>query len=640
MMRKLPLIFSGLFFALPAVAQEAEPTAPPANEKVEMKEETPAAKPEGPQPNSAPTAISQPATDAEPPPPPPAKAATASAVTTVSGPAVVANDDSWKFEYHGYIRAPMRVGMGKRDKPGDGQSGTTFHSPIIPDDQYLGWQSTPHNKTDWAELYLSLGNSWAKGTVSIQGYNFADSSFSNPTTQLGIADGYIDLTPDLGYENVRLAWRVGAFSNKYGSAGKYDAGEYDTYMFGRIHNAGEALHIDYDIDENNSLWFEHGIGFRKPDPNQFNNSRFTLLNHAHVGFKHTEAMQFTAHYLSSWTQEEERNADPGVPVDNTGASLPNKVPRNAATSITGVPDGKMWVAGVDARFDLSAFGYFYAAYSHVGLKDAVTVGRAIEVIHASGGGEFGLGIVDNYLGPSCVDTQFHDSPGLHGAQYYPQPAGFSPTRPCSMGNGSVDTLLAQYEFSLTNFLQQSSGGQKFWGDGSDLYLKLYGMYNKVKSTDDYKVNDGIHKLKFGADLAYSILPWLTAAVRFDRLQPNSKVPEQSFAILSPRLVFKSKWNTHEAITIQYSRYLYNQRECASHPVMAANSAGGVANPAAGSPADGVDYIPGEERCVQPPSSPVPPDGFGASYVQQTGQRGAPTTRPDVNVFKIEATMWW
>ena len=53
-----------------------------------------------------------------------------------------------------------------------------------------------------------------------------------------------------------------------------------------------------------------------------------------------------------------------------------------------------------------AFGYFYAAYSHVGLDNAVTVGRAIEVIHASGGGEFGLGVVDNYLGPSCVSTQF------------------------------------------------------------------------------------------------------------------------------------------------------------------------------------------------------------------------------------------
>ena len=191
-----------------------------------------------------------------------------------------------------------------------------------------------------------------------------------------------------------------------------------------------------------------------------------------------------------------------------------------------------------------------------------------------------------------------------------------------MGNGKVDTLLAQYEFSLTNFLQQSSGGQKFWGDGQDLYLKLYGMYNKVHS--DYAPTDGIHKLKFGADLNYSILPWLSAAVRFDRLQPNSRVPEQSFQILSPRLVFKSNWNTHETITLQYSRYMYNQRECA----------GGV------TPADGVVLEPGEDKCVQPPSSPVPPDGFGAGWPAQSLQRGAPTTRPDVNVFKIEATMWW
>lgn len=621
-MRKLPLILSGVFFAFPAAAQEG---APPADEKVELKDTTPAAKPGG-APQSRPTEVpEQPAAAAadasEAKAGAPAKATVTSApVTAVSGPAVVVNDDSWKFEYHGYIRAPMRIGMGKRDKPGPGQSGTTLHSPIIPDDQYLSWQSSPHNKTDWAELYLSLGNSWAKGTVSIQGYNFADAGFSNPTTQLGIADGYVDLTPDLGYENVRLAWRVGAFSNKYGSAGKYDAGEYDTYMFGRTHNAGEALHIDYDIDENNTLGFEHGVGFRKPDPSHFNNSRFTLLHHAHVLFQHTPAIQISAHYLNSWTQEEERSADPGVPVGPNGESVAYTAPRAAATSITGIPDGKMWVAGLDARLDLGAFGYFYAAYSHVGLDNALTVARAIEVIHSSGGGEFGLGVVDNYLGPSCVNT---DPLGTHGRAYYPQPTdGFNGSRPCSMGNGSVDTLLAQYEFDLTNFSQMSSGGQRFWGEGSDVILKLYGMYNKVKS--DFQDNDGIHKLKFGADLAYAALPWLTAAVRFDRLQPNSRVPEQSFAILSPRLVFKSKWVTREAITLQYSRYLYNQRECA----------GGV------TPADGVVLNPGEERCVQPPSSPVPPDGFGSGYPALTGQRGAPTTRPDLNVFKIEATMWW
>jgi hypothetical protein len=647
MMRKLPLIFSGLFLALPAVAQEAEPTPnpPPADDKVEMKADAPAVKNGGPATQSVPTAISQPNVAEPPPPPPVVKAVTTSQATAVSGPAVVAADNSWKFEYHGYIRAPMRVGMGKRDNPGPGQSKTTFHSPIIPDDQYLSWQSSPHNKTDWAELFLSYGNAFAKGTVSIQGYNFADAAWSNPTTQLGISDGYVDLTPDMGYENMRLALRVGAFSNKYGSAGKYDAGEYDTYMFGRIHNAGEVLHAEFDLDENNTFWAEQGVGFRKPDPSQYNNTRFTMLHHEHIGFKHTEAMQFSGHFLSSWTQEEERSADPGTYVENaSGTFRPYEVPRSSATSIIQVPDGKMWVAGLDARFDLSAFGYFYAAYSHVGLDNAITVARAIEVIHSSGGGEFGLGVVDNYLGPSCVATQYQSTAynggtAQQGRAYYPRPPGeFDGGRDCSHGNGSVDTLLAQYEFSLTNFLQQSSGGQKFWGDGQDLYLKLYGMYNKVHS--DYEPNDKIHKLKFGADLSGSILPWLSAGLRFDRLQPNSRVPEQSFAILSPRLVFKSNWNTHEAITLQYSRYMYNQRECKQVTVAADPASGRAANTAAGSPADGVDYVPGEELCVQPPSSPVPPDGFGSAWPANSGQRGAPTTRPDVNVFKIEATMWW
>ncbi|HEX3774171.1 MAG TPA: hypothetical protein VHV51_06870 [Polyangiaceae bacterium] len=607
-MRKLPLIFSGLFFALPAAAQNNEPTAPPPD-KVELKDTTPAPKPEGPSPDSEPAPPASPSKANPAPSPvtpettPPAaakpKASEGGATTNVSGPAVAKDDDSWKFEYHGYIRAPMTFGLGKRTAdPMNPHSttGTSIHSPIIPDNQYLSWQSSPANKTDWAELYISLGNSWAKGTVSIQGYDFYQGSFQDTASQLGISDGYIDLTPDLGYENVRLAWRAGAFSNKYGSAGKYDAGEYDTYMFGRIHNDGEALHLDYDIDEENSLWIEHGIGAKKPDPSIYNNARFTMLDHVHVGFKHTEAIQFTAHYLDSWTQEEAREGS------GTG------------TAITDYPDGKMWVAGLDGRFDLGAFGYFYAAYSHVGLKNALTVSRAIEVIHASGGGEFGLGAVDNYLGPGCV------GPGAPTGAPSTGPFGGAP---CSQGNGGIDTLMAQYEFSLTNFTQQSSGGQKFWGDGPDLYLKLYGMYNKVKS--DVTANDGIHKLKYGADLAWSLLPFMTAAVRYDREQPNSRISEQSFSILSPRLVFKSKWLTREAITLQYSHYFYNQRNCAS-----------------GSPAD-MGYVMGDERCVQPPSSPVPPASFGAlAETQNTPApaRGAPTTTPDENVFRIEATMWW
>ena len=164
-------------------------------------------------------------------------------------------------------------------------------------------------------------------------------------------------------------------------------------------------------------------------------------------------------------------------------------------------------------------------------------------------------------------------------------------------------------------------------------LVLYGMLNKVKS--DYRPvdktiwgpTDGNLKLKYGADLQYHATPSVTAALRADRVQPNSEIPEQSFAVISPRLVFTSNWVTREQITFQYSRYLYNHRECP------ANSA---------SPADFARLRnAGSALCVQPPAAGTPPDGFGInSEVQDANLRSAPTLRPDVNVFKIEATFWW
>jgi hypothetical protein len=193
--------------------------------------------------------------------------------------------------------------------------------------------------------------------------------------------------------------------------------------------------------------------------------------------------------------------------------------------------------------------------------------------------------------------------------------------------------LAQYEFSLTNFLQMSEGGQKFWGEGADLSLALYGLLNRVQS--DYRPTDktiwgptdGIIKLKYGADLQYHATPSITAALRFDRLQPNSEVPEQSFAILSPRIVISSNWVSREQLTFQYSRYLYNHREC---------------TPGVPSPADFARLrSTGSALCVQPPAAAMPPDGFGInSEVQDSDLRSAPTLRPDLNVVKVEATFWW
>jgi hypothetical protein len=631
----LPIVSSLSAFAVPVLAQDAPAPAPEKRAEEPAKADAPKAPDAAAAPAPAAKAEATATVDmgGNAAPTPTKRSSLAASPVHRGGNESAEASKEWKTDFHGYFRVPFRVGIGSRPatKTNDvdmaeadtgtlapGQSKTTFHAPLIPDGQYLSWQSTSHNRSDWAEMFFGIGNSWAKATVGLQGYNFTDVSFNDPNTQYGIGQAYVTLTPDLGYENMRIALKVGAYQDRYGSAGKYDAGEYDTYLFGRTHVMGETLRADYDLSEAWGLWAEEGVGGKRPDPSSFNNARFTMLAHGHVGLNKGNDMQFSAHMLYSWAQEEDRPYN--ITKDATGY----------ANSLVDAKDGNMWVAGADARFDLGAFGYLYGGYSHIGASNALVVGRALEVLHASGGGEYQLGVVDNYFGPACraagADPSVPRTAALAGASgAYPE---------CSAGTGSVDSVLAQYEFSLTNFLQMSEeGGQKFWGEGSDFKVAVYGMLNKVKS--DYKPvdktiwgpTDGNLKVKYGADIQYHATPSLTAAVRVDRLQPNKDVPEQSFSIISPRLVFTSNWVTREQLTFQYSRYLYNQRECAAP----ANSPAGFARLRNG----------GSALCVQPPAAATPPDGFGINSDNQTvTNRGAPSQRPDVNVFKIEATFWW
>jgi hypothetical protein len=566
------------------------------------------------------------------------------------------DESAWKFDYHGYLRAPMRMGINKalpEDTNGYTVSGSKvrLHEASIPDDQYLSFQSTSHNPRSWAEAFFSYGNQLAKGVVGFGSYNLTEGGFNDVDANWGISQAYVLLTPDLGFENVRLWAKAGAIVDRYGMSGRYDAGEYDMYMFGRTHVTGETAHIDYDLTPAWTLYFEQGFGSHKPDPNTYNNARFTMLHHEHIGLKKGRDLEFGAHYLMSWSQEEYRTT--ASLNDSNSISLRDPVAR---TPRNGLPPGHMWVAGFEARAELGAFGYIYGAYSHVGADYALTVSRAIEVLHASGGGEFDLGVASNYLdSPNCHSALPNNNDTKAGVPPQGAPENWYPldTDGCSDGNGSLNALHAQYEFSLTNFNQQIKGGQRFWGAGFDAILKLYGMAVFVNSwardttkapktggtaalSSDTRLPTRytITKSKFGADLTIQALPWLSPGIRFDRVMPNSEITQQSFSILSPRLQFKSQWVTHERITLGYSHYFYDQRVCEPRvqSTKAQGPGGTIADP---------DNPMGAYYCTQAPPSPVPYDGFGASTAKQDSGNRAPTVyRPDENVVKVEATMWW
>ena len=634
-------------------------------------------------------------------------------VATRGGPTT---GDKWEFSYSGYFRAPLRIGisdntgpqhmaearnltgdpnanpeglpLGHHSSDGPNADGSThadgdwngqyvpkrvtMHRPVIPDDQYASWQFTGHNKNAWAEMFFGVGNSTVAGYLAVQAFQFTDATWKMDNTQFGIGQGWVEINHDLGFQNVKFNAKVGSHWARYGMAGVYDAGEYDTYLIGRTHLLGGTARFDF-ILPTFDLGVEGGFGANEPNPKMFNRTRFTLAGHGHVFFK-LPSVEFSLNAMHAWSSASTTPSYPNVQPGSSGCAWDtypgaqctvsdDQIARADGTELAGgtdgvegdmsvwgaeYPVGKQTIFGADGRFDLGLLGYLYAGVSYQMLSNALTVGDAIESVHSLGAGEFKLGVVDNYL----------ESPFCRGYN-----TGALPNESCSNGDGSVTSAMLQYELGLANF--------GFMPGSMDLKTKLYGMLNYVTVSDieayrlgqiygqtnpaiDDMRQDGTVKYKFGADLEFFALDWMSAGLRFDRLNPtNNKILKgtQGFMILSPRITFRTKMVTHEQISLQYSRYFYDQRMCE-------DGLGNVASPAddpyrAG---DGTDHasiyggnsgdpdhrgLPLRHFCTQPPAAPAPPTGFGShANTQDPGQRGAASLIPDENVVKLEASMWW
>jgi hypothetical protein len=130
-------------------------------------------------------------------------------------------------------------------------------------------------------------------------------------------------------------------------------------------------------------------------------------------------------------------------------------------------------------------------------------------------------------------------------------------------------------------------------------LSVFGMYSAVSSTDTSGINpmlgDGVKKLKMGGDLVVSAAHWIGFGVRGDVVQPTNRDAQQTFTALSPKVIVRSHFVTHEEITAQYSHYSYG-------------------------------------------SNVVPQIPYGTAPTTAGGHfTGYP---PDENVFGLKATLWW
>src|SRR5450432_65172 len=168
---------------------------------------------------------------------------------------------NWTLGMKGYIRAPMRVGIGPRLNE---NSTTELHSP--PRIVGLGsgdWNYVALAPNPTASLYVKAGNPVVSANVIFNANTFYDSGYRDLDQMGGISQAYLTLKFPRAFGSTGgLAWTVGSFSNRYGNAGpnQTSSGYYGTYLFGRTHVAGEDLTADFDLTDHLELVLEHGIG--------------------------------------------------------------------------------------------------------------------------------------------------------------------------------------------------------------------------------------------------------------------------------------------------------------------------------------------------------------------------------------------
>ncbi|HVV52566.1 MAG TPA: hypothetical protein VHO06_23060 [Polyangia bacterium] len=473
--------------------------------------------------------------------------------TTSEAPAAAEEPETgeWKFDVTGYFRAPLRFSWGPPTTPDPYQQGVNAGTqirtpPLVPDANYIDWRYTNSMVGPWTELNFHYGNDRVKATVQIASYNITDSGYRRLEANLGINEAFLSMTyPEFINENSRLTLIAGAYTNRYGAAGRYDAGRYETYLFGRTHTAGLTVTEDYDVDD----WtgeIEGGFGgklepipfYGPPVGNGPGNANqnlpawepypgpvpqeSTFVAHGHLGAVYKKEVIIGAHYIYVFANDNERagSYQGGTNPSWDGPGNSGMIQMNSPARQPGDPKPSIAIYGADVKLLGGVLGDGYLGYSHLAATNALYLADAIEVLHSFGG------------------WQLHDN-------YFGAPGGVDPV------TGSIDSVELQYSFSFGQLFHYP---QAFWGDGPDIIGTIFGMFNHVNAPDNPMFS--LNKLKFGTEWTYSPLPWLGVGGRYDVVEPNLSNSGESFSVLSPRIIFRTAFVTHEQVMIQYSRYFY------------------------------------------------------------------------------------
>jgi hypothetical protein len=468
----------------------------------------------------------------------------------------------WMFKFSGFLNDSFQSSIGHRMVTGPDQTSTVFHIPPQTVDEYASFLGTNTMPGQWVQINIAYGTPTVTANLTLSTWNPTD-----PTTyyQIGsqnfIQNAFLSYTPQpLG--DWQLHGLAGYFYTNYGALAQYGLGMYTNTIIALVRGVGYDLVGERRLSPTLSLVFDQGfLGNRNghiadatiPDAGNGNANPMypaSWLAHVHAGVISTgpRTVKVNAHFLVNWAQDDKADCQSAsilLPAgDTTDQCFDNPTYRQFNSA--NIPNGHIYVTGVDATVNDPVWGYLGAAASFTrGHNSALLRGLTTY------GGE-GPWLVDRWWGAGTGGSGdlwvagVNYTGGLRKILSAPAPArSDAPDLTLSFG--------AMVAYSTSNGTTLS-GAQPF---GSTITMP--GPIAVPSDVDQFN-----HRLrwKVGLDGLYTLAPWFGVGTRVDRVDPTSKDSKQTFWVVAPRIVFKTNWMAREAFTLMYAKWFYGPN---THP---------------------------------------------------------------------------
>jgi hypothetical protein len=426
----------------------------------------------------------------------------------------------WQLQLSGYFRAPIMMGVSERPSPGGDERRElqlSYAPNRVVDGNYSSFAYTRLQEGDWAELYVTAKRPHVSATLAFMGYWYTWAGYESPNAAWLPAQAWVDLDTNfqLGELTPHLTLRGGVFWQRWGMFEKYD-----TYLFGRFHQAGAALELEVPFTSEVEAHFVQGFGTNRSGATGVATG-LTLLHYSHVGFRYGKAFDVGLYYNYSWTRDPSVFVPPDSP-PNDPLPAPGPAGEPGGGPYVEARDAHMRVYGADLNLRAPHLGHAWIAASRIDVANGWALPAIVEVMHSPGA----AGIATNYLG-------FGE-------------AG-------STGSGALSNVALLYENSVRGLLGDPEGSVP------DLALNVFGMMVHARRNLGLEATMGsdLEQLKWGSEVTLKMLPWLAVMLRYDSVDLDAQRAGQAFRALTPRVTFTSHALATESIWLQYSRYFYD-----------------------------------------------------------------------------------